>query len=256
MVKAPMRMVVIDDDPHFIALAKEIISQIVEVKLTKATTDVKKGIDYLLYYGADILLLDYDMPQLNAFDLLQQVALLVDPADLSVRPMHVILCSGYDIKASELGRNKITEVLEKPLHYTDLMGAINRIKRSLARIPTFNELQGGRQYMLLDEKETGKTIMLHFKDIVYIEEDDTMARFYMNNGKAYEYKVSLVQLKEHLPKAYCIQISRSKIISVLYFDYRKGNSVVLKHYPQENLELGAKAAYPGFFCWFDENYGL
>src|SRR5690606_28352215 len=98
------------------------------------TTLFRSALVYLLKEHADILLLDVDMPLLDGFDVMKQVQHLVNPGNLSVPRLFVVLCSGFEVNPQDCFDHRAVYYIQKPLTAEKLIKAYIAIQEEIARL--------------------------------------------------------------------------------------------------------------------------
>lgn len=248
-----IKLLLVDDDKEFIQFAKQLIGLIPDIKVEAVAASATKGVKLLLEKHFDMVLLDIDMPLLDGFQVMKQIQHLVEPPDPAVRPLFVVLCSGYNPRPRQCFEHGVSHFLEKPLSYDDLVDTIAAFKRKMQIIPTVDDLNGGRRLLLSEEPDSEKISPVLFEHISAITVNDTVCTVYLADGGVETYEKPLAAFMEFLPRHIFVRISRYASISLDHFMYRQGNCVYVKGCT-ETLELGGREAYPMFHRWYDENY--
>lgn len=253
MGKRKFTVLVIDDDENFIKVAKQLIGLIPDVKLVGSVTSSTKGVKFLLEKPVDMVLLDIDMPQMDGFKVMKQIQPLVRPIDPAVRPLFVIMCSGYDARPQECFENGVSYFLEKPLSYDGLVDAITTFKNKMGIVPTRDEIQGTRRLFLAKEAGSKKVSPTALDDITCIMVDGAISTLYRTDNRIEIYMKALNEFLDFLPGHTFVQISRSVIISLDHFLYREEEEVFVKNV-SKGIKLGSRESYPAFYQWYDDNY--
>lgn len=248
-----LKLMLLDDDKEFVQFAKQLIGLIPDVKVAAVATTATMGVKLLLDKHFDILLLDIDMPVLDGFQVMKQIKHLVEPADPAVRPLFVIMCSGYKARPQECYENDVAYFLEKPLDYDGLIRAIAAFKRKMGIVPTVDDLNGGRRLLLAEEPDSERVSPTIFDHIAAITVSDKICTVYLADGRVETHEKPLSGFMEFLPRNVFVRISLQAAISLDHFEYRQGDDVYVRGC-QEKLELGGRKAYPAFYQWYDDNY--
>jgi|GEM_PF-3999293 len=248
-----IKLLLLDDDKEFIQFAKQLISLIPDVKITAVAASATKGVKLLLEKHVDIVLLDIDMPVLDGFQVMKQIKHLVEPADPTVRPLFVVMCSGYNPTPRTCFKHGVSHFLEKPLSYDDLVDTIAAFKRKMQIVPTVDDLNGGRRLLLAEESDSEKISPTIFGHIAAITVSDKICTVYLADGRIETYEKPLSGFMEFLPRNVFVRISLQAAISLDHFEYRQGDDVYVRGC-QEKLNLGGRESYPAFYQWYDDNY--
>src|SRR5690606_19279026 len=248
-----IKLLLLDVDKEFIKFAKQLVGLLPDVKVTAVATNPTKGVKIVLEKHVDIVLLDIDMPVLDGFQVMKQIRHLVEPADPTVRPLFVIMCSGYQARPQECFENHVAYFLEKPLDYDGLLKAITTFKRKMGIVPTLDDLNGGRRLLLAEESDSEKIVPTVFDHIAAITVSDKICTVYLADGRIEIYEKPLSGFMEFLPRNVFVRISLQAAISLDHFEYRQGDDVYVRGC-QEKLNLGGRESYPAFYQWYDDNY--
>ncbi|MEM7741271.1 MAG: response regulator [Pseudomonadota bacterium] len=107
----------------------ELIGSILGALLTErdwelsVSTHAEKALDLIRASGADLVLLDWELPSLGALDVLAGIAPMTDDE----RPHVIILMTECDPKQINLAREAgVTDYLKKPIDNEELMRAVER----------------------------------------------------------------------------------------------------------------------------------
>lgn len=178
-----MTAVIIDDEVYCtdvvsILLAKHCPDVIVEAVFN----DSLHALAYLKQHQPDIIFLDIEMPQLNGFDLLQQLGTMTS---------RVIFTTAYDQYAIKAFKFNTVDYLLKPIDKDELIAAV--IKTSAALSPE----KISHLYYLSHTKVPEKILLpigneiifVQVKDIICCEADGSYCKIYIH-GKDKPYLLS------------------------------------------------------------------
>lgn len=153
-----LKLLLVDDDPDFIQYVKPMIQMVPDLQLKKAFTNPRDALVYLHKKRIDILLLDIDMPLLNGFDLMKQIQHLIKPGDPSVRPLFVVLCSGYETNPEDCFKHQAAYYIQKSLTLEKLIEVKNVIRQKIMeRSVVRNDCTSKESRQAEDDGETPQT---------------------------------------------------------------------------------------------------
>lgn len=138
----PVRVLLVEDSPTQIVLARSAIEQSGRLELLHVANDGEEAMDYLHELTDDaeapwpeLILLDLNMPRKNGLEVLREVR-----ADESLRAIPVILFTTSELpediaESYALGANTF---ITKPTRFNELLEALDDIGRywSTAKLPT------------------------------------------------------------------------------------------------------------------------
>jgi DNA-binding NtrC family response regulator len=123
---APLRVVVVDDEPEITELLGTYIRSLSGTYEVRAFNDPEEARAHLLQHGADVLITDFRMPKFDGIQLIKLVP------ESSAR----IIISGY---VSEIIENRLRElramILEKPVSLKQLGALIRKAEAGKAAGP-------------------------------------------------------------------------------------------------------------------------
>lgn len=141
------RILAVDDDPQVLSLLKEFLSQRYE---TTVSSHPQQTLDLIKRHRPDLIILDVDMPQMNGFELLEQIRALPQSTQTPV----LFLTAGIDVErmqdALRLGAN---DYLTKPFRLNELL---KRLESRLGQSQTSAPLSCGN--LTLDPAKRSATM--------------------------------------------------------------------------------------------------
>ena len=122
-VKQPLKVVYIEDDPEMINLVTLILSR--RGFLVKGAHGGREGLDLVRVELPDLILLDLMMPDLDGWDLYQQLKAGSETRDI---PVIVITAKSQPIdRVLGLHIAKVDDYISKPFHPEDLLESIQKV---------------------------------------------------------------------------------------------------------------------------------
>ena len=116
MIKA----IIIDDEGHCLETLSLLLKEYCpDIQLLDQCRSAKKGLDAIEKYKPDIVFLDIEMPAINGFEMLEQVA------DISFA---IIFTTSYDQYAIKAIRFSALDYLLKPIDPNELISAVKKVQ--------------------------------------------------------------------------------------------------------------------------------
>ena len=180
-------------------------------------SDGVSGISIAKGFHPDLILSDIMMPTQDGFSVKEELE-----QDSSTRSIPFIFLSARaelsDIREGmNLGAD---DYITKPFKMADLLTAI---KIRLDRARTISTNTSSKEIEKPNNKKSsfninvnGSSIVVNYKDILFIEAKSVYVILHLNNGKEYEIRKLLKDFEEFLPEENFIRIHRSIIINSEY----------------------------------------
>jgi two-component system LytT family response regulator len=216
---AVVRTVIADDE----RLARQklliLLNSEPQVKVVAECTDGKQTVAAIRSFRPDLLLLDIQMPDLNGFEVLDEIPSEEMPA--------VIFTSAYDQYAIRAFEANALDYLLKPFDQERLHQAVERaclevrnsrdheITRRILGL--LSQVKSGRQPSLEPErrlviKANGRVVFLDLDSIEWVEAAANYVR--LNTGKeSYLFRETISRISERLDSNF-VRIHRSTIVNV------------------------------------------
>ncbi len=227
-----IKTIIIDDEIN----ARKIIRSIVETldsdfKVVAEAANVKSGIEAIKAFAPDLVLLDIDMPDGNAFNLLEEVG--------SVN-FRIIFITAYDEYAVQAFRFSAIDYVLKPIVSSDLFRALNKAKKAfeleevnLKLNTLLLNLKTDDQCKKLILKSHDSILSVDINDIYYCESDGgSYTRFHFQNNKQFLVSRSLKAYDQMLSGFNFFRIHKSYLVNlkkVIKYDKLSGGSVILNN---------------------------
>lgn len=208
--------IIIDDEYLAIKLLEEYTNRHERITLQQTFKDPRLALQHLREKGADLLLLDIQMPFLNGFELLSQ---LTDP------PLVVFTTARHDfaVQAFELD---VVDYLVKPIAWERFDKAINRAAefQEYRRIMAGKE-QNNKNYLMV--RSGYRIVRIDHASILFIEGLNEYVKVYTSD-KVHVTLAALKDLSETLPANDFVRIHKSYIVSIPHIVSWTTQSVTLK----------------------------
>ncbi len=164
-----LRAVIIDDEQKGIKALKLILeNHAPDIKVVAQHTSAREGIGCIEDYKPEIVFLDINMPQMDGFELLN---------NLNWRNFHLIFTTAHPEYGLKALKNNAIDYLLKPIDPEDLRFAINKVKTLVDNHGFIKELNYARLLKELYPEQPKKIIVnsrtgtesIELSDILYFE---------------------------------------------------------------------------------------
>ncbi|RPE12774.1 DNA-binding response regulator [Chitinophaga lutea] len=223
------KTLIIEDEP---AIRKELewmVTQKEELALTAVADSVAKALDLLAQTTPDLVLMDIQLEDGTAFDILHHHP---SPA------FRIIFITAYDHYAIRAIRYGALDYLLKPIDQQDFNGAIERLKKQeVAGLP--GRLDIARQ-MAIPEKAVDMNAqiciaatdclqMIRLADVMHLSGEGAYTKIFLQQGKRITASKPLKYYEELLPGENFIRPHQSYIVNRQYIDkYLKSGILVMR----------------------------
>ncbi|WP_236002791.1 LytR/AlgR family response regulator transcription factor [Luteirhabdus pelagi] len=120
MIKAYL----VDDEPKALAILSDKIRRVCpDIEIIGTTQNPKEAIEFLRESPPDLLFLDVAMPEINGFEVLQQ---------LEKPDFEIIFATGYDEYAVQAIKHCAIGYLVKPIDNDELVDAVSKAKENIS----------------------------------------------------------------------------------------------------------------------------
>ncbi len=223
--------IILDDEARNVKLLSGMLQMhCSQLNLIAAETDSKKGIQLIKEHQPQILFLDIEMPGMNGFETLKNIA------PINAEIIFVTAYSQYAIEAFEY---HAAGYITKPINADKLVAAVNSaIKRIEEKNINKNlsSLMGQMNQQSQSDKiplATGSGMLfVKIADILYCESSGNYTHFYLQDGKKIIVSRQLGEYEKLLPENCFMRIHDKFIINLNYIkEYKKGSGgeVVLEN---------------------------
>lgn len=172
-----MKSLIVDDE----YTASEYLTSLLEehcpeVKAVDSSNDPREAISLLQREQYDVLFLDIEMPELDGFELIQQVGLARVPS--------IVFTTAYNNHASKAFGVGAVHYLLKPVRPELLKKAVKRAQKKLPEdmYHTIGALQPRNDRMVLVSGDD--YFIVNFDDIIRVQGEGSYSTFYLTSGEA------------------------------------------------------------------------
>jgi len=220
-----LKAILIDDEPDSIRLlALQLKAHCPQVEIAGQYSSSVEGLQAIRSLKPDLVFLDVEMPEMNGFELLDQL----DDIFFSL-----IFVTAYNEFALKAFRFSALDYLVKPLDTSELQAAVKKAEKH-QRIDQeqIELLRSQLQRQQLPQKiavpfHTG-VVFVELKDLVYGEAEGNYTRLFLTDGKTYLLSKTLREVQEVLEERNFLRVHRQYLINLDHIkSYHKGDAAYL-----------------------------
>ena len=228
-MSGPLRVIVVDDEPLARSGIADLVRRDPDLQVVAECGDGRAAVDQIRALDPDLVLLDIQMPELDGFEVIQQVG--VD------RMPSVIFITAYDQFAVRAFEVHALDYLLKPFDDERFAAALARSKRALRdnqvgelsqRLLGLLESRSGKEtapatgpsgapgqpYLTrLGVKNAGRVIFVRTDEIDWIEAADYYVRLHVAR-KSHLLRETMSALEDQLDPARFFRVHRSAIVNL------------------------------------------
>ena len=213
-----LRVIVVDDEPLAIERLCSLLSRIPGVTVAATAENGDDALQALASGGIDLLFLDVEMPQLDGFDLIEQLARRGDQIP------HVVLVTAHECHAPLAFDSGVVDFLTKPVRLGRLETAVARVVRAIQNSQAAVQLSEVREQLaalrgsldsaaanVLWVQRRGESVRVDLRRIDRIQAEGEYVRLFVD-GSDYLHRESLVSLLSQLDADRYMRIHRSSVV--------------------------------------------
>lgn len=215
-----------------------------EVEVISKAYSGKEGILKIAKYQPDIVFLDIQMPHMNGFEMLSEIANI---------NFHTIFTTAHDDYALKAFKVNATDYLLKPVEIDDLRNAIGKVK-SRIRTNSYADVEAIIKSIRKNENELEKLpvsgsegiIFILVDEIIYLSADSNYTNIFTVNGKKFTEAKTLKEFENTLPASKFMRVHHASLINVKFIEkYVKGDGgyVVMKDGSMVKVSRRKKAEF-------------
>jgi two-component system LytT family response regulator len=220
----PMRVVIVDDEPLARRGIRQLLASHEDIEVAGEARNGREAVRMLNALAPDLVFLDVQMPECDAFAVLRQLAVEPLPA--------VIFVTAYDTFAVRAFESHALDYLVKPVHEARFQDALARarerlrskeaveLSRRLSLLLANGGMGGDANAARPPEPSRrlvigtgGSDLILEVAEIDWIEADDYYAAVHAR-GRRHLVRESLASLEGRLDRAQFVRVHRSAIVNL------------------------------------------
>lgn len=227
---APVRCLIVDDEPLAHQVLSQFIGQTPGLTLTGKCRNAMEAHEHLLQHPVDLLFLDIEMPLVSGLHFLKSLQ----------HPPKTVLTTAYREYAYEGYELDVLDYLLKPFSYERFMKAISRLPAAQPAPPTEATEE---RYILVKERQ-GLLKVFH-REIVYVEGCKDYVKL-ITATKTYLLHQTMKDMVETLGSSY-LRVHRSFIVATAHIKLLQPDNVVLTDNTYIPIGNSYKAELLAFF---------
>lgn len=212
-----IKCLIIDDEPLAINVIKNFLEPIEDFELIDTFSNPIEGLNFLKNNKVDVIFLDINMPVLDGINFIKSLE----------NPPLLIITSAYSQFAIETYELDVLDYLVKPIEFSRLMKALNKVSKRLNTNSSIAQDSGQENpfiFVKIDKKRMKK---IFFNEILVIESLKDYLKINTLSGK-YIIHSTLSDFTDLLPERNFLRIHRSYTIAIDKIDAVEGNSIEIE----------------------------
>ena len=207
MSAAPLRVLIVDDEAPARARLSEVLADIsaeIALEVVGEAATARAALELLAATGADVILLDIRMPEMDGIELAQHLQKLPQPPA-------VIFTTAYDAYAIRAFEVHAIDYLLKPIRSSRLAEALKRA--GSARAPSVEALRdmSKNSPAFLSAQERGRIHLIPIGDVIYLKAE---LKYVTVRTQSREYLIedALARLEQEYPDRF-VRVHRNCLIA-------------------------------------------
>jgi two-component system, LytTR family, response regulator len=209
--QAPMRTLIVEDEPHARHYLRELLSGESEVAIVGEASSGREGADLIRKVSPDLVFLDIQMPDLSGFDLIAEIGVEKMPVFVFVTAYSEFAVRAFEVEA--------VDYLCKPFDRDRLSASLERAIRRLHLESTpaadngsgaFHE-KPGAWLLRIPIKERNGIVFVPVDGVLWIEAKDKYVELHTPD-RTYLARQTIQSLEESLDPKQFVRIHRSTIV--------------------------------------------
>ncbi|WP_143960854.1 LytR/AlgR family response regulator transcription factor [Litoribacter populi] len=247
-----MNIALLDDEKHCLeSLALDLKQVVPDAEIVFKSTKPEKALERLPELEVDLLFLDVQMPKLNGFELLEQLAPHVPD---------VVFTTAYSRYAIQAFKYHAFNYLLKPIDENELATVIThwRQKREKDQQNQLQSLEGLLEKMKRDGLFQSKIAIpvsdgyefIEVKEILFCRSENNYTTFFLENGDQILISKTLKEVECILNKHHFIRIHQSYLVNphhMAKFQRSDGGYVIMKNGEKIKVSPQKKDLVTGLF---------
>ena len=195
----PIKCIIIEDEPIASEILQDYIAELPQLTLLGAFPDAIFGLEFLRQNDVDLIFLDLHLPKLKGFDFLKTLK----------NPPKVIVTTAYHQYAVESYELEIVDYLLKPIEFSRLVQAINKLDSSSPLLT--KEIQNDdRKFIFFNVNK--KKVKVFLDDILFIESLKEYIKIHLSESTIVT-KYQIGEIEQLLKEVDLIRIHRSYLVA-------------------------------------------
>lgn len=224
-----MKCILIDDEKSSRATLKSILEKYCpDVEIVTEAHSVASAYETILLHQPELLFLDVEMHDGNAFDLLHQ---------FNTIDFKIIFTTAYEQYALDAIKVEAVDYLLKPLSINEVVKAVDKLKKKIAKDINKHELYQLLSTLHLPQQTNPYLPMptangfevIHVDEIIRCEAHESYTHIYLSNSVKKVVSKKIGDLQTSLPEYHFFRIHHSHLISRKYIkQYLRGEGGIVQ----------------------------
>lgn len=213
-----VRTLIVDDEPLARERVRQLLAKEADIEVIGECADGPSAVEAIRAQAPDLVFLDVQMPELDGFNVLQQIGPERLPAVIFITAHDQFALKAFEVHAVDY----LLKPFEKERFKTALDRAIERIrrqqtgdlnKRLTALLADVRPAPEPRLPERLAIKSSGRVVFVKVEDIDWIEAADNYVNLHVGKEE-HLHRETMSAIETQLPPARFMRISRSTIVNV------------------------------------------
>jgi two-component system LytT family response regulator len=209
--QAPMRTLIVEDEPHARHYLRELLSGESEVAIVGEASSGREGADLIRKVSPDLVFLDIQMPDLSGFDLIAEIGVEKMPVFVFVTAYSEFAVRAFEVEAVDylckpFDRDRLSASLERAIRRLHLENTPAADNGSGA----FHE-KSGAWLLRIPIKERNGIVFVPVDGVLWIEAKDKYVELHTPD-RTYLARQTIQSLEESLDPKQFVRIHRSTIV--------------------------------------------
>jgi two-component system LytT family response regulator len=206
-----LRIVIADDEPVARRGIRQLLAPYDDVEVVGEARSGREAVRLIEMLAPDLVFLDVQMPELDGFDVLRQIAPKRLPA--------VIFVTAYDTFAVRAFEAHALDYIVKPVVESRFRDAMRRCCEHLMSRAALLRFLSSPRLVIAD-------VVVDVDDIAWIEAEDYYAAVHVND-KRHLIRESLSSLESRLDRSSFVRVHRAAIVNLAHVREMRGDSTVV-----------------------------
>jgi len=213
---APLRCLVVDDDPMSVQIVRTCIGNTPFLEATAACGSAIEAAEVLRHQAFDVLFLDVEMPLMSGLDLLRTLP----------EPPQVVLITSSQSYAVQAFEFAVADYLLKPLSYPRFLQAANKVLENVNTQRAESPAPTGHEAEFTFVKVDNKLVRVDFAEVLYVEALGDYVHLVTSRSKLIVYS-TMRAIEEKFPAQRFVRVHRSFIINIDFVQALEDNSLLI-----------------------------
>jgi DNA-binding LytR/AlgR family response regulator len=191
-------VIIVDDEPQAHTVLNNHVSRIPKLNLVKNCSNAIEAKDFLSHNQVDLMFLDINMPQLDGFDLLNQLTY----------PPRVVFTTAYSEFGARSYDYDAVDYLTKPIRFERFEKAVNKAKELIDKGTKEDSLQITEMVLKVD----GEFITVPLDNINFIQSFGNYVKVFTNE-KTFLTSSTTHEIERLMPRSIFIRVHKSFIVN-------------------------------------------